>query len=173
MSKCQVVRGTYVLYGLSIHVSPNTAVAPQRFTHSHILLYCRGRAHTNTNSSVFTALGHPAGAWPERPLTCVGGGSGASPMPGTAWRLSALLRALGCSGQHLALLPSRDPSSALCVKRGGDRPSFDLPECVKCGCDRPTWRPPLDLTVTAVSALKIWEIFPRPTNRPRDHPTPI
>ena len=56
---------------------------------------------------------------------------------------------------HLSVLPSRDPSSALCVKTGGDRPCFDLPECVKCGCDRPTWRPPLDLTVTAVSALKI------------------
>ena len=61
----------------------------------------------------------------------------------------------GESSQHLALLPSRDPSLALCVKVGGDRPSFDPPECVKCGCDRPTWRPPLDLTVTAVSALKI------------------
>ena len=41
---------------------PNTAVAPQRFARLHILLYCRGRAHTPTNSSVFTALGHPAQA---------------------------------------------------------------------------------------------------------------
>ena len=44
--------------------------------------------------------------------------------------------------QHLAFLPGRDPSHALCVKVGGDRPSFDPPQCVNVGatdrhCDLP------------------------------------
>ena len=38
---------------------------------------------------------------------------------------------------------------------GGDRPSFDPPQCVNVGGDRPAWRPPSNLTVTAVSELKI------------------
>jgi hypothetical protein len=61
--------------------------------------------------------------------------------------------------QHLAFLPGRDPSHALCVKVAGDRPSFDPPQCVNVGGDRPTWRPPSNLTVTAVSELKIGKIF--------------
>ena len=66
---------------------------------------------------------------------------------------------------HLAFLPGRDPSHALCVKVGGDRPSFDPPQCVNVGGDRPAWRPPSNLTVTAVSELKIGKIF---FGRPND-----
>lgn len=69
---------------------------------------------------------------------------------------------------HLALLPGRDPSHALCVKVGGDRPSFDPAQCVNVGGDRPAWRPPSNLTVTAVSELKIGKIFfGRPNDEPR------
>ena len=42
--------------------------------------------------------------------------------------------------QDLAFLPGRDPSSALCVKRGGDRPTLVTPGCVKVGGDRPSPR---------------------------------
>ena len=72
--------------------------------------------------------------------------------------------------QHLSVLPSRDHSSALCVKTGGDRPCFGPPECVVTGGDRPTWLAPSNLTVTAVSEPKICQISLASARHPRRHP---